>query len=87
MYSPAGAMLQTGSRKIQCKYVGPLVILEALSDNQYVLMSLDGKLYPHVIESTRLKPGYIKTATGYAESMIELKSAISAQNHIQTSNC
>ena len=76
LYNPAGARLQTGSRKICCKFIGPLVIYQCLSDTQFLVMSLDGKLYPYVIEVTRLKPGFIQTAKGAVSTLAELKSVL-----------
>ena len=48
-----------GSRKIACYYVGSLVIYNAIGPNQFLLMSLDSAVYPHLVEETRLKPGAI----------------------------
>ena len=73
LYQPKGAMLQTGTRKIACHYVGPLVIYKALSDSQFLIMSLDGKLYPYVVEESRLKPGYVKTGKGTVSTLGELQ--------------
>ena len=59
MYQVKGSIVQTGSRKIACYFVGPLVIYKAIGPNQFLLMSLTGQMYPHLIEETRLKPGSI----------------------------
>ena len=75
MYNPGGGKLQTGSRKIQCHFVGPLAIYKCISPNQFLLMSLDGALYPMVVEEARLKPGLISTHKGPARNMSELKNA------------
>ena len=75
MYNPSGGKLQTGSRKIQCHFVGPLAIYKCISPNQFLLMSLDGVLYPMVVEEARLKPGLISTHKGPARNMSELKNA------------
>ena len=56
MYNPSGSQLQTGSRKIQCHFVGPLAIYKCISPNQFLLVSLDGILYPVIVEEARLKP-------------------------------
>ena len=64
MYQARGSMVQTGSRKVACFFVGPLVIFKAVGPNQFLLMSLDGQIYPHLIEETRLKPGTIWTSKG-----------------------
>ena len=42
MYQARGSMVQTGSRKIACFFVGPLVIYKAVGPNHFLLMSLDG---------------------------------------------
>ena len=57
MYQAKGSIVQTGSQKIACYFVGPLVIYKAIGPNQFLLMSLSGQIYPHLIEETRLKPG------------------------------
>ena len=38
-------------------------------------MSMDGVLYPMVVEEARLKPGLISTHKGPARNMSELKNA------------
>jgi hypothetical protein len=76
MYFPAGALLQTGTRKIVCNFVGPLVIYRAISPNQFLLMSLDGLIYPHLIEETRIKPGVVRTTQGNVSTLADLKSVI-----------
>ena len=75
MYNPSGGKLQTGSRKIQCHFVGPLAIYKCISPNQFLLLSLDGVLYPMVVEEARLNPGLIATHKGPARNMSELKNA------------
>ena len=75
MYNPSGSQLQTGSRKIQCHFVGPLAIFKCISPNQFLLMSLDGVLYPVVVEEARLKPGLIPTHKCPVRTMSELKNA------------
>ena len=75
MYNPSGSQLQTGSRKIQCHFVGPLAIYKCISPNQFLLMSLDGILYPVIVEEARLKPGLVATHKGPVRHMSELKKA------------
>ena len=75
MYNPSGGQLQTGSRKIQCHFVGPLAIYKCISPNQFLLMSLDGILYPMVVEEARLKLGLIPTHKEPGRNMSELKNA------------
>jgi hypothetical protein len=66
---PAGALYNPGTRKMQCPHVGPLVVYRVLSENQFFLMSLDGILYPHLIEQTRLKPAHILTNEGTVSTL------------------
>ena len=75
MYNPSGSQLQTGNRKIQCHFVGPLAIYKCISPNQFLLMSLDGVLYPMIIEEARLKPGLISTPKGPVRTLSELRDA------------
>ena len=75
MYNPSRSQLQTGSRKIQCNLFGPLAIYKCISLNQFLLMSLDGVLYPVVVEEARLKPGLIPKHKGPVRTMNELKNA------------
>ena len=76
IYNPEGAILRTGSKKIRADYVGPLVIYKVIASAQYILMSVDGKIIPRVIEQTRLKPGYVQTATGNTNTLAGLKAAL-----------
>jgi len=80
LYHPRGAYLQTGSRKIKCEFVGPLVIFRTISPNLFMLMSLDGLVYPHLIEETRLKPGFIRTVVGNVSTLAELKQVLRTGN-------
>ena len=77
MYQAKGSMVQTGSRKIAYFFVGPLVIYKAVGPNQFLLMCLDGQIYPHLIEETRLKPGTIWTSKGTVTTLMELRQALS----------
>ena len=50
MFQARGSVVETGSRKIRCNYIGPLVIFKAVGPNQFLLMSLDGLIYPYLNE-------------------------------------
>ena len=76
MYQVEGSIVQTGSQKIDCYFVGTLVIYKAIGPNQVLLMSLTGQIYPHLIEETRLKPGSIWTSKGNVSTLSELKQAL-----------
>ena len=47
-------------------------------------MSLDGQIYPHLIEETRLKPGTVWTSKGNVTTLVELRQALSTGLKIQT---
>ena len=78
LYQAKGTIVQTGSRKIACYFVGPLVIYKAVSPNQFILMSLSGQVYPHFIEESRIKPGSIWTTKGNVNTLAQLKAVLSA---------
>ena len=75
LYQAKGTIVQTGSRKIACYFVGPLVIYKAVSPNQFILMSLSGQVYPHLIEESRIKPGSIWTTKGNVNTLALVLSA------------
>ena len=76
LYFPGASMLNTGSRKIRCEFVGPLAIWKYVSSTQFLLMSLDGKLYPYLIEETRIKSGFVRTTKGNVIHMSGLRQVI-----------
>ena len=83
MYHPRGSLLQTASKKIKCEFVGPLAIYKCVSPNQFLLMSLDGYLYPFLVEETRIKPGFIPTTRGNVSHLAELKKIIRSRFQLQ----
>ena len=76
LYLPGGAIMQTSSRKITCKFIGPLVIYKAVSPNQFLLMSLIGEIYPRLIEETWIKPATLRTSFGNVTTLAELKKVL-----------
>ena len=44
LISPLTSQLRTASRKIMVKYVGPLAVCKIIDPQNYLLMTLDGKL-------------------------------------------
>ena len=70
------AMLHTGSQKIRCNFIGPLEIWKCVSPTQFILMSLDGKLYPYLIEENRIKSGVIRTTKGNVNTMSALRQIV-----------
>ena len=83
MYYPRGSLLQTASKKIKCEFVRPLAIYKCVSPNQFLLMSLDGYLYPFLVEETRIKPGFIPTTRGNVSHLAELKKIIRSRIQLQ----
>ena len=75
MDNPSGSKLQTGNRKIQCHFVGPLAIYKCITPNQFLLRSLDGVLYTMIVEEARLNPGLIPTHKGPVRTLCELMNA------------
>ena len=76
LHLPSRAILQAGSRKIRCKFVGPLVIYKAISPSQFLIMSLTGEIYPRLIEKSRMKPGVIRTTKGDVKTLAALKAVL-----------
>ena len=77
MFQARASVIETGSRKIRCNYIGPLVIFKAVGPNQFLLMSLDGLIYPHLIEQSRLKAETIWTTKGNVNNLADLRKALS----------
>ena len=79
MYQAKGTIVHTGSRKIACYYVGPLVMYmyKAIGPIQFLLMSLDGVVYPHLVEETRLKLGAIWITKGSVYTLTQLRQVLS----------
>ena len=83
LYFPGQSMLNTGSKKIRCEFVGPLAIWKCVSPTQFLLMSLDGKLYPYLIEETRIKPGFVRTTKGNVTHMSALRQVVKSGNLLE----
>ena len=77
MFQARGSVIETGSRKIRCNYIRPLVIFKAIGPNQFLLMSLDGLIYPHLIEQSRLKAVTIWITKGNVNNLADLRKALS----------
>ena len=84
MFQARGAMVQSTSRKINTYYVGPLVIYKAIGPNQFLLMSLDGIIYPKLIEESRLKAGSLWTHKGKVTTLAELRHALGPNMTIES---
>ena len=73
MYHPRSSLLQTSSKKVKCEFVGPLAIYKNVNPSQLLLLSLDGYLYPFLIEETRIKSGFIPSTRGKVSHLVGLK--------------
>ena len=76
LFFPGHSLLHTGNKKFTCKFVGPLAIWKCFSPTQFVLMSLDGVIYPYLVEASRIKPGVIRTTKGNVHTLPALKQII-----------
>ena len=76
LFFPGHSLLHTGNKKFTCKFVGPLAIWKCFSLTQFVLMSLDGVIYPYLVEASRIKPGVIRTTKGNVHTLPALKQII-----------
>ena len=84
MFQAKGTMVQSSSRKINTYYIGPLVIYKAIGPKQFLLMSLDGIIYPKLIEESRLKAGSLWTRKGKVTTLAELRHALSSNMTIES---
>ena len=71
--SPLTSQLHTASHKVAIKYVGPVVIYNIVDPNNYLLMTLDGKILRELFEHERLKPAIIQTIQGNVQNLAELR--------------
>ena len=62
--SPLTSQLQTASRKVMIKYVGPIVVYKIIDPHNYLLMTLDGKILQELFENERLNPAILRTSEG-----------------------
>ena len=58
--SPLTSQLQTASRKVMIKYVGPVVVYKIIDPHNYLLMTLDGKILEGLIWTWKVKTTNIK---------------------------
>ena len=76
--SPLTSQLQTSSRKVSIKYVGPLAVYKIVDLHNYLLITLDGKLLRGLFEHERLKPAVIRTNQGNVTNLSKLKQVMSS---------
>ena len=76
--SPLTSQLQTASRKVMIKYVGPIVVYKIIDRHNYLLMTLDSKILHGLLEHERLKPIILRTGEGNVSNLAKLKQIINA---------
>ena len=70
------SQLQTSSRKVAIKYVGPLLVCKIIDHHNYILMMSDGKILSGLFEHKRLKPATIRTSQGSVCNLSQLKQIV-----------
>ena len=68
---PGGSPSQTGSKKIKINCVGPLVIMNCMSPNQFQLMTIDKQTFRGLFEETMLRPGWMRTPEGPVNNLAD----------------
>ena len=63
------------SRKVSIKYVGPLAVYKIVDLDNYLLITLDGKLLRGLFEQERLKPAVIRTNQGNVTQLIKIETS------------
>ena len=71
--SPLTSQLCTVSCKVTIKYVGPIAVYKIIDPNNYLLMTLDGKILRGLFRYKRLKPAIIRTSQGNVQNLDELR--------------
>ena len=64
------SQLHTASWKVTIKYVGPVVIYKIIDPHNYLLMTLDGRIFRGPFEHERLKPTNIRTSQGNVHNFL-----------------
>ena len=56
-----------------CRFCRFIFIFKCVNPNQFLLMSLDGKIYPFLIEEMGLTPAIVRTSKVNVTTLSELK--------------
>ena len=76
IFSSLTSQLRTASIKVSIKYIGPLAVYKIIDPQNYLLITLDGKLLRGLFEYERLKPAMIRTNQGNVTNLTQLKLVI-----------
>ena len=60
------------------KYVGPVVIYKIIDPDNYLLMTLDGKILRGLFEHERWKPAYTRKSQGKIQNLAQLQQIMNA---------
>ena len=71
--SPLTSQLCTASCKVTIKYVGPVVIYKSVDPHNYLLVTLNGRIWRELFEHKRLKPMNIRTSQDNVQNLAQLK--------------
>ena len=62
------------SHKVTIKYLGPIVIYKIIDPDNYLLMTLDGRILRGLFEHETLKPANIRTSQGNVQTLSSIKT-------------
>ena len=72
------SLLCTASQKVAIKYVGPVVIYKIIDPQNYLLLTLDGKILIVIFEHDRLKPANIRMSQGNIQNLAQLRKIVNS---------
>ena len=64
------------SRKVMVKYVGFIVVYNIIDPDNYLLMTLDGRILQGLFKHEKLKPAILRTSEGNVNNLAKLKQII-----------
>ena len=75
---PWTCQLHTASHKVSINYVGPVVIYKIIDPHNYLLMTVDGRIFRGLFEQEGLKPMNIRMSQGNVQNIAQLKQIMNA---------
>ena len=69
---PLTSQLHTALCRVSIKYIGPVTIYKIIDPQNYLLMTLGGKILRGLFEHERLKPMIIRTSQGNVQNLVHL---------------
>ena len=71
--SPLTSQLHMLSCKVAIKYVGSVVVYKIVDPHNYLIMTLDGKIFRGIFEHERLKPAATRTNQRNIKNLANLR--------------